>query len=296
MNQFIFEFLKLSAILVVVACITQIINVVMKKRGFRVNCLSNHLILLLFSTILFLFGGLSVWMVKGIIFAWILLFASVQDLSTREADDFLWVMLLILSLVNFNTGSIVSMLVGALVEVAAHLLAAGQLQAEVVLKERRGNGVADRPPCALVLGGNDVNALGQRAVHGAVVTAVANAQMNHRRGRGFKVEIQGIALLGHQEAFEAAVAADKAADFRFNGADGGLVGVHEDMQALVVPAHARAAVRLIAVDVPREGVQLHFHQIRIRLGQLLGLEFTHQGIPAQFFGQLADDIYLAHWR
>lgn len=115
MNQFIFEFLKLSAILVVVACITQIINVVMKKRGFRVNCLSNHLILLLFSTILFLFGGLSVWMVKGIIFAWILLFASVQDLSTREADDFLWVMLLILSLVNFNTGSIVSMLVGALV-------------------------------------------------------------------------------------------------------------------------------------------------------------------------------------
>lgn len=115
MNQFIFEFLKLSAILVVVACITQIINVVMKKRGFRVNCLSNHLILLLFSTVLSLFGGLSVWMVKGIIFAWILLFASVQDLSTREADDFLWVMLLILSLVNFNTGSIVSMLVGALV-------------------------------------------------------------------------------------------------------------------------------------------------------------------------------------
>lgn len=115
MNQFIFEFLKLSAILVVVACITQIINMVMKKRGFRVNCLSNHLILLLFSTVLFLFGGLSVWMVKGIIFAWILLFASVQDLSTREADDFLWVMLLILSLVNFNTGSIVSMLVGALV-------------------------------------------------------------------------------------------------------------------------------------------------------------------------------------
>lgn len=115
MNQFIFEFLKLSAILVVVACITQIINVVMKKRGFRVNCLSNHLILLLFSTVLFLFGGLSVWMVKGIIFAWILLYASVQDLSTREADDFLWVMLLILSLVNFNTGSIVSMLVGALV-------------------------------------------------------------------------------------------------------------------------------------------------------------------------------------
>lgn len=115
MNQFIFEFLKLSAILVVVACITQIINVVMKKRGFRVNCLSNHLILLLFSTILFLFGGFSVWMVKGIIFAWILLYASVQDLSTREADDFLWVMLLILSLVNFNTGSIVSMLVGALV-------------------------------------------------------------------------------------------------------------------------------------------------------------------------------------
>lgn len=115
MNQFIFEFLKLSAILVVVACITQIINVVMKKRGFRVNCLSNHLILLLFSTVLFLFGGLSVWMVKGIIFAWILLFASVQDLSTREADDFLWVMLLILSLVNFNAGSIVSMHVGALV-------------------------------------------------------------------------------------------------------------------------------------------------------------------------------------
>ena len=115
MNQFLFEFLKLAALLAVVACITQIINVVMKKRGYNVSYLSNHLILILISTILFLLGGLTVWTAKGIIFAWIMLFASVQDLSTREADDFLWVMLLILSLVNFSAYSIVSMLIGALV-------------------------------------------------------------------------------------------------------------------------------------------------------------------------------------
>ena len=54
------------------------------------------------------------WTVKGIVLALILLRASVQDLSEHQADEFLWVMLLILSLVNFGKVGVTSMVFGAL--------------------------------------------------------------------------------------------------------------------------------------------------------------------------------------
>lgn len=41
---------------------------------------------------LYFVGGVSMWTVKGIVLALILLRASVQDLSERKADEFLWVM------------------------------------------------------------------------------------------------------------------------------------------------------------------------------------------------------------
>ena len=47
--------------------------------------------------------------------ALVLLYASVQDISTRKADDNLWIMLLILSLVNFGEHSVLSMILGGLV-------------------------------------------------------------------------------------------------------------------------------------------------------------------------------------
>ena len=55
------------------------------------------------------------WTVKGIVMALVLLYASVQDISTRKADDSLWIMLLILSLVNFGEHSVLSMILGGLI-------------------------------------------------------------------------------------------------------------------------------------------------------------------------------------
>jgi prepilin signal peptidase PulO-like enzyme (type II secretory pathway) len=54
------------------------------------------------------------WTVKGIVLALILLYASLEDLSEHQADDFLWVMLVILSLVNFGDVGIGSMIFGAI--------------------------------------------------------------------------------------------------------------------------------------------------------------------------------------
>lgn len=92
---------------------TLLMNSRMDKRGFKFRKHITVLIMLLTVAVLYLIGGFSLWTVKGIILAFILLYASVQDLSTREADDCLWVMLCLLSLVNFGSVGIGSMLLGA---------------------------------------------------------------------------------------------------------------------------------------------------------------------------------------
>lgn len=92
---------------------TVLMNSRMDKRGFNFRKHITVLIMLLTAALLYLIGGFSLWTVKGTIMAFILLYASVQDLSTREADDCLWVMLCILSLVNLRDVSIGSMLLGA---------------------------------------------------------------------------------------------------------------------------------------------------------------------------------------
>ena len=86
----------------------------MEQRGFAYNPRLTYLFIPSVSISLYLVGGFSMWTVKGIVLALILLYASVQDLSTHEADDFLWVMLVILSLVNFGDVGIGSMIFGAL--------------------------------------------------------------------------------------------------------------------------------------------------------------------------------------
>lgn len=91
---------------------TVLMNSRMDKRGFKFRKHITVLIMLLTAALLYLIGGFSLWTVKGTIMAFILLYASVQDLSTREADDCLWVMLCILSLVNFGDIGIGSMLLG----------------------------------------------------------------------------------------------------------------------------------------------------------------------------------------
>ena len=93
--------------------VTFLENYYMKKRNFKVYPAVNYAVMSGISVILYFIGGFSLWTVKGIAIAFVLLYASVQDFSVREADDFLWVMHVLLSLVNFTEIGVISMLIGA---------------------------------------------------------------------------------------------------------------------------------------------------------------------------------------
>lgn len=107
--------MKLVLLVIISLGTTVVMNRCMKRRGFRVRAAWNCTVIGGITALLFLTGGMSIWTVKGIVMALILLYASVQDLSTREADDFLWVMLLILAFVGIEAGGVRSMVLGGLV-------------------------------------------------------------------------------------------------------------------------------------------------------------------------------------
>lgn len=113
MDIFIYV-LKAVALVAVTVIIGRLMCYSMRKRKFRFDSKIVCAAVAAITVLLYLCGGLSLWTVKGIVMALILLYASVQDSSTHEADDFLWVMLVILSLVNFGEVSIGSMIFGAL--------------------------------------------------------------------------------------------------------------------------------------------------------------------------------------
>ena len=111
----LFNFLKLAALVLSALGICAVLNCYMKAHKFKVNALANSFIITVVAVSLFMFGGISVWTVKGVLMALVLLYASVQDISTRKADDSLWIMLLMLSLVNFGEHSVLSMILGGIV-------------------------------------------------------------------------------------------------------------------------------------------------------------------------------------
>lgn len=104
--------LKAVALVAATLIIGRLMCYFMRKRNFQFKPQIVYSLLGAVTILLCLFGGLSLWTVKGIVLALILLYASVQDRSTHEADDFLWAMLAILSLVDF--GDICSAIFGAL--------------------------------------------------------------------------------------------------------------------------------------------------------------------------------------
>ncbi len=77
------------------------------------NPVMNIFLMLGITITLYLVEGLTMWTVKGILLALILLTASTQDATSHEADDFLSVMLLILAFVDFSVDKVLSMLLGA---------------------------------------------------------------------------------------------------------------------------------------------------------------------------------------
>lgn len=82
----LFNFLKLAALVLSALGICAVLNCYMKDRKFKVNALANSFIITVVAVSLFMFGGISVWTVKGVLMALVLLYASVQDISTRKAE------------------------------------------------------------------------------------------------------------------------------------------------------------------------------------------------------------------
>lgn len=111
--EFISFALPFAALVFLTIIVGGLMNYYMDQRGFAFNPHLTYLLLPAIVVALYLVGGFSMWTVKGIVLALILLFASLQDLSEHQADDFLWVMLVILSLVNFGDVGIGSMIFGA---------------------------------------------------------------------------------------------------------------------------------------------------------------------------------------
>lgn len=94
-------------------------------------------------------GRLSPRTFCGIAFLFVLLYASVQDYSTHEADDILSVMMLMLAVTNISEATVLSQLLGAAIVCGAQMLIA------LCGKKRMGIGGADiklSTAAALLLG------------------------------------------------------------------------------------------------------------------------------------------------
>ena len=109
------EFILLSLIVVSAVLATVYLNRKLKEKGYKVNNLLNVLAVLAVSTALCLVGTSVAWILKGVAFALILLYASVEDFTKREADDYLWVMILLLCITNASGLSLWSMLGGGII-------------------------------------------------------------------------------------------------------------------------------------------------------------------------------------
>ena len=112
--EYLINAIHLTALLFLTIITGRLMNYYMNQRGFAAGPCLTYVLLSAIVVVLYLVGGFSMWTVKGIVLALILLYASLQDLSEHQADDFLWVMLVILSLVNFGDIGIGSMIFGAL--------------------------------------------------------------------------------------------------------------------------------------------------------------------------------------
>jgi Flp pilus assembly protein protease CpaA len=112
--EFLSIALPFAALVFLTIIMGGLMNHYMDQRGFAFNPHLTHLLLIAIVVALYLVCGFSMWAVKGVVLALILLRASVQDLSEHQADEYLWVMLLILALVNIGEVGVTSMVFGAI--------------------------------------------------------------------------------------------------------------------------------------------------------------------------------------
>lgn len=114
MNTIISSVVSYASFILFLLMVTGIMNRHMAKREFRFNKWVNYAITGGIGLLLAIIsGGVTIWAIKGSILCLILLYASIQDHTNHEADDWLSVMIFILSLVGVSEANLASMLIGA---------------------------------------------------------------------------------------------------------------------------------------------------------------------------------------
>ena len=116
MNTFLSTVWEYSGLVLFMLSVTGLLNRHFAKREFRFNKWLNYAITGVTGLLLTLVsGGVTLWAIKGGILCLILLYASVEDHTKHEADNWLSVMVLILSLVDLREEILLFMLIGAAV-------------------------------------------------------------------------------------------------------------------------------------------------------------------------------------
>ena len=86
---------------------------VMKSKGYVTSTPITLMITAAVSLILYGRFGLSVTAIQGVFLMLVLLYASCSDLTDHTVDDYVWVTVLALALMNVRTVGLTSMLIGA---------------------------------------------------------------------------------------------------------------------------------------------------------------------------------------
>ena len=90
-----------------------ILDRVMKSKGYVTSTPITLMITAAVSLILYGRFGLSVTAIQGVFLMLVLLYASCSDLTDHTVDDYVWVTVLALALMNVRTVGLTSMLIGA---------------------------------------------------------------------------------------------------------------------------------------------------------------------------------------
>ena len=90
-----------------------ILDRVMKEKGYVTSTPITLMITAAVSLILYGRFGLSVTAIQGVFLMLVLLYASCSDLTDHTMDDYVWVTVLALALINVRTVGLTSMLIGA---------------------------------------------------------------------------------------------------------------------------------------------------------------------------------------
>ena len=90
-----------------------ILDRVMKSKGYVTSTPITLIITAAVSLILYGRFGLSVTAIQGVFLMLVLLYASCSDLTDHTVDDYVWVIVLALALMNVRTVGLTSMLIGA---------------------------------------------------------------------------------------------------------------------------------------------------------------------------------------